>query len=174
MFFVIRTHNAKGHYLQHVGLDSRLLYVMDCSVFTVHTMAFSLKDTKWFNHRKKSFQCFPTVIKYQIGLSCNVFCLGIWFKTLLSELLTWISFQKKAFSEFQFGIRTEFLTISEMAPNTFLPFCTMYLYKAAFSALMIDFKNQNISKLWKMLKMLYILQYQPFSQDSTVYVKVNM
>jgi hypothetical protein len=38
---------------------------------------------------------------------------------------------------FGLGLETEFPTISEMVLNKFLPFCTVYLCKVVFSAMMI-------------------------------------
>lgn len=47
--------------------------------------------------------------------------------------------------EFWLGIRTEFLTISEMTLIIFLPFCTTYLSKAALLELMVIIKVKHQS-----------------------------
>lgn len=44
--------------------------------------------------------------------------------------------KQKDLNKICFGIRTEFLTIYEMALNILWPFCTMCSYEMTFSALM--------------------------------------
>lgn len=68
----------------------------------------------------------------------------------------------------QFGIRTKSNNFWSGPKHT--SDILFYVFVQS-SILIIDwwFQNQNITKFWKMLKMINILQYQPFSQDLTLY-----
>lgn len=113
-----------------------------------------LRETCWFNYRKQrlpicSYRHLP-VCKYQISISldytvleCLIFKIALWiadFHIMKTEFL----------NEFWLRIRIKFLTVSEMALNKLLPFCTAQLCETLFSALMREIKILvNSTEHWR-------------------------
>ena len=56
------------------------------------------------------------------------------FAELSSDTGLMLEFSKTLLNKFWLRIRVEFPTLSEMALNILLPFCTMHLCEATFSA----------------------------------------
>lgn len=133
--------------------------IMDCSVFAVHTTVFffSHKNVMVWLQREKMFKCFPTVDHGSIKL-VYLAMYSVWiFDLKFFSLSYWLEFhfQKKRKTKrhsacLNLGLEPN-LTISEVAPNILLPFCSMYLCKAPFSSLIIDFKIKillNSERCW--------------------------
>lgn len=123
-------------------------------VFIVQSFLFL--ETCWFNYRKQRLPICSdrhlSVCKYQISISldctvleCLSFKIAVWianFHIMKTEFL----------NEFWPRIRIKFLTISEMALNKLLPFCTARLCEAVFSTLMSKIKILVSSrKHWRCL-----------------------
>lgn len=151
--------NSEG-FLKHLSWALRLLYIMNCSAFTMHSKFAALTEKSWLNYRKHRL----LILSYNHSLSCKFQISAafndtesehyVWFLKLLSDLMTCKSL-KNSLNEFWLRIRTKFLTISEMAQNILLTFCNTCFCKVAFSALIIIIKIKtaiNSGKCWRYSK----------------------
>ena len=68
------------------------------------------------------------------------------FADLSSEKVLELLFSKQTLCDFRIRTRSEYATLSELALDKLLPFCTTYLCKAAFSKL-TTIKSKNRSSL---------------------------
>lgn len=70
----------------------------------------------------------------------------IWFQKTDVGVADLSFIKRKSLTEFWLGIRANFSSVSEMALNIVLPFCTMNFCKAAFSVLII-IKSKHLPPL---------------------------
>lgn len=98
---------------------------VDCSVCTACVTPSALTETWWLHYYGKQkpvgVSCVtPQHVSIQLVYFGFVVCWKVWVLKLTFKLMTWISFSKNGYIEFQLGIKT--------VSSTLVSFWTTYLF----------------------------------------------